>query len=109
MNNIQQYLEFLKYYVKMKKTNYRSTCLANVQRHNFEQILGINNGELNFTYVKRKIPGRKYKSNLNFYKALVRQNESAMKKLYIEIYNKDRKKNTESCKCTKKPLSLIHI
>ena len=89
-NNKKKYSEFLYQLYLLKNTPYNSQNLANIQRRNFENLLGFNNGSLNIRFTGQYQRGPNYKTNKNFFNALLKQNESAMQRLSNAIYNKSR-------------------
>ena len=88
--NKQLYRDFLAE-LSLLNTAYNSRNLANIQRRNFENLLGFKNGDLNNTrFTGNSPPGPNYKTNKNFFKALLKKNRSAMQRLSNVIYNKSR-------------------
>ena len=87
-----RYTKFIVFYSNYLNEPYNSRNLANLHRRNFENVLGYNNGDLNinnFAHLNNP-PGPNYKTNRNFFNALLKKNQAAMYRLSNLIYNKTR-------------------
>lgn len=71
------------------RKNSNSRNKSNALRENFEKILNIKPGNLNWNnrYLNLKNSGRNYKNYKNFFDALQKGNINAKYKLYKRIYN----------------------
>lgn len=69
------------------KLNNNSKNKANAIRENFESLLHLEPGTLNFNYNENlNSSGRNYKNNKNFFNALQKGNINAQYKLFKKIY-----------------------
>lgn len=87
-----RYKNFLAFYSEYLNEPYNSRNLANLQRRNFENLLGYKNGDLNINrFLNSNIPpGPNYKNTKNFFNALLKKNKAAMFRLSNMIYNQSR-------------------
>ena len=88
---MSSYSNFLAFISNVRSQPYNSQNTANINRRNFENLLGYNNGDLRLNFMNHNAPpGPNYKNNRNFYNALIRKNKAAMYRLANFIYNNSR-------------------